>query len=299
MKIKDLTGEIFGKLSVLHRDGTYYYPSGKSCPIWACKCECGNTIHIKGDTLKHTNLLSCGCDESCSVGKRFGKLTIISLPEFKDCSNSRKRIVYKCKCDCGNECVVLRDCLLNNKTKSCGCLNREMAAQRCANRRNRNKFVLKDGYYEVYDENNRMFLIDEDKRSTIENMYWSFNDAGYVHSKYNKQHYLLHRFITQCPDNMVIDHIHGKETRFDNRMSNLRICTNQENTCNQKLSSNNTSGCTGVRKISEAKWTAQIGYKNRKIHLGTYGSFEDAVKARKEAERKYFNEWSYDYSQNI
>ena len=43
----------------------------------------------------------------------------------------------------------------------------------------------------------------------------------------------------------------------------------------------------GVR-MKCGKWVAEIGVNRRKIHLGTFETFEDAIKARKAAEEKYF-----------
>ena len=55
------------------------------------------------------------------------------------------------------------------------------------------------------------------------------------------------------------------------------------------LCKNNTSGVTGVYwEKSTNKWNARIEFQKRKINLGYFSSFEDAVNARKEAEEKYF-----------
>ena len=43
--------------------------------------------------------------------------------------------------------------------------------------------------------------------------------------------------------------------------------------------------------ISSGKWTANIGYQRKQIHLGSFNDFEDAVIARQEAEKKYFKEY--------
>jgi len=65
------------------------------------------------------------------TGKRFGKLTAIEpLKERKN-----KRIVWKCKCDCGNYTKVLSTYLKNGDTKSCGCIKNEQ-----------NKKNLRDSY---------------------------------------------------------------------------------------------------------------------------------------------------------
>jgi hypothetical protein len=54
--MKDITGKVFGRLSVIREAGR----SEKQLVLWECKCECGNTITIKGTYLiKGTQ--SCGC----------------------------------------------------------------------------------------------------------------------------------------------------------------------------------------------------------------------------------------------
>lgn len=53
--------------------------------------------------------------------------------------------------------------------------------------------------------------------------------------------------------------------------------------------SNNTSGCKGVYwNKNEGKWHARITFKNKVHSLGRYENKEDAIKARKEAEEKFF-----------
>ena len=79
-----------------------------------------------------------------------------------------------------------------------------------------------------------------------------------------------------------IDHIDGNRT--NNRIANLRIVNNQDNHKNMKGFSTNTSGCTGVSwSKSKRKWCAYINV-GKMIMIGRYGSFDDAVEARKKAE---------------
>ncbi len=56
---------------------------------------------------------------------------------------------------------------------------------------------------------------------------------------------------------------------------------------NDKLRSDNTSGYKGVYKAID-KWQAKIGFQGNEYYLGTFDNIEDAIKARKEAEEKYF-----------
>jgi len=85
---------------------------------------------------------------------------------------------------------------------------------------------------------------------------------------------------------LQVDHINGRPT--DNRWDNLRLVTQAENSRNCKLPSNNTSGAIGVwRRSADGKWNAEIKKNRKKIYLGSFVNFEDAVKVRKEAEKKY------------
>lgn len=111
----------------------------------------------------------------------------------------------------------------------------------------------------------------------------------------------MHRVIlglTKEDSNLLTDHIHGKETRNDNRKSNLRIATHSQNGMNKGLMINNTSGVTGIGYY-DGLWYSRIGVNSQLILLGTFDNKEDAVKTRKEAEEKYFGEWSYDNSQKM
>lgn len=84
----------------------------------------------------------------------------------------------------------------------------------------------------------------------------------------------------------IIDHINGIPT--DNRISNLRIVTNMENQHNRKMNKNNPSGCTGVTMpLKSNKWLAAITVNHKTINLGRFRHFDDAVAARKAAEKLY------------
>ena len=70
-----------------------------------------------------------------------------------------------------------------------------------------------------------------------------------------------------------------------------------QNQMNAKPRSNNVSKCTGVHyQKDDNKWIATIQIDKKKVHLGTYKNYEEAVSARKQAENKYFMQYSYDNS---
>ena len=81
-----------------------------------------------------------------------------------------------------------------------------------------------------------------------------------------------------------IDHIN--HDRADNRIINLREATASENSKNQTLAKNSTSGVSGVFPHRN-KWQASISSNCKRIHLGTFADKFEAICARKSAERKY------------
>jgi hypothetical protein len=153
-----------------------------------------------------------------------------------------------------------------------------------------------------YDLLGNEFYFDKEDYVKIKDFYWS-DKHGYVVAQTMqfteaRKMMHMHRLIMNAPDDKDVDHInHNKK---DNRKQNLRIVSRQENMCNTSMKSNNKSGVVGVHFDKRfCKWVAQIGYKGKKIYLGSFLKFDDAVKVRKEAEEKYFGEYSYDNSMKI
>lgn len=57
----DLTGQRFGRLTVIERVGTYKSEHTRSRPIWKCQCDCGNYSNVTSADLRTGNTQSCGC----------------------------------------------------------------------------------------------------------------------------------------------------------------------------------------------------------------------------------------------
>lgn len=122
-KMRDLTGQRFGRLTVLHR------VEPKSYPIyWVCQCDCGKIKNIRSSNLTQGLTKSCGCLKNEDlIGQKFNRLTVVELLPDRD--NFRKKI-YKCQCECGNYVNVRSSDLKSGNTKSCGCLNTEKLHER-------------------------------------------------------------------------------------------------------------------------------------------------------------------------
>lgn len=95
--------------------------------------------------------------------------------------------------------------------------------------------------------------------------------------------YLIHH--GNWPENHI-DHLDGNG--LNNAPDNLRDATNQENMRNAKLYKTNKSGTTGVRWRKDiSKWTARICVDGKNLNLGYFTEKEDAIEARKAAEREH------------
>jgi CDGSH-type Zn-finger protein len=122
---KDLTGKIFGKLTVVEYKGKNKFNDS----LWLCTCECGNSKIISGMSLKTSGTKSCGCIKNIDLtGQRFGKLVVMSRAKTpKHIKGNRN--YWLCKCDCGNEKVIsLTNLRAKNHSRSCGCLRHKTAA---------------------------------------------------------------------------------------------------------------------------------------------------------------------------
>lgn len=58
MKVVDLVGQTFARLTVVSRAG-----SQNKKATWLCRCDCGNEVVVKSDNLKTGNTKSCGCQK--------------------------------------------------------------------------------------------------------------------------------------------------------------------------------------------------------------------------------------------
>lgn len=56
-RLIDLTGQRFGRLTVIRRDGT----NKNGSATWLCKCDCGNVKVASGRDLTNGDTKSCGC----------------------------------------------------------------------------------------------------------------------------------------------------------------------------------------------------------------------------------------------
>lgn len=67
MRLVDLTGKVFGRLTAMRRSGT-----SDGCAVWECHCHCGRVLHVGSRSLASGRTKSCGClqrEKASFVGK--------------------------------------------------------------------------------------------------------------------------------------------------------------------------------------------------------------------------------------
>lgn len=164
-KFKDLTGQRFGKLTVIERTTDYIYPSGTKGVRWKCQCDCGKIVEIMTQPLKDGQTKSCGCSKGefislavsdNLIGKKFNHLTVIQRNGYI-VHNDRTTLQWLCKCDCGNQVSATAYQLKNDIIKSCGCLTDNIHHKKCCDDISGQKF-------------NRLTVIKKDE--TKKTLHW-------------------------------------------------------------------------------------------------------------------------------
>lgn len=199
------------------------------------------------------------------TGYRFGKLTVLYRAD-KPQNCKRNADYWLCRCDCGTETVVLGSNLRIGHTKSCGCLRQNNLAGKHIG----GLTVLRrsDKYASRGKRRVRLWECRCDCGSITYKATDTLTSGKYVAcaecaQKHNAACAVLHA-----------GYVDGTQ------IAKIR---------NMKPSAANTSGCRGVSyNRKNDLWEAVIIFKGKRTRLGYFIAFEDAVKARKQAENAIF-----------
>lgn len=146
-------------------------------------------------------------------------------------------------------------------------------------------------------------LVDDGDYEMLMKWCWYFTSTGYAANKGGVDRgriVYMHRYIVDCPEGMVVDHIDGD--KLNNHRGNLRIVTASQNLMNTKrLRKGAKSVFKGVSAAStKGKWRAYIKAYGKYEHLGHFNTEEEAAIAYDAAALKYFGEYaSLNFENNI
>ena len=207
------------------------------------------------------------------VGQRFERLTVIS-----ECGrNSSGKVLWKCICDCGNEKITHTGNLRSKQAMSCGCYNRDLNRERLTTHGLRNS----PEYTTWQSLKNRCTNETSDD-------YKNYGCRGikvcdeWMHD--------FNQFLSDMGNRPSPTHSIDRINVDGNyEPSNCKWATPLEQAKNKRVRSDSKSGAKGVIWDKESgKWRVFIGVNNKIIRIGRFKELADAIKAREEAELKYW-----------
>ena len=127
VSFKDLTGQKFGRLTVIRVAEPHEIKDKAKGTHWFCQCSCGNTTVVTVQNLHGNHTQSCSClhkeklmEYQDITGQKFGKLTVIRTIDERNKAGLR---LWECQCECGHTTVATAALLHSGHKVSCGCVN--------------------------------------------------------------------------------------------------------------------------------------------------------------------------------
>ena len=103
---------------------------------------------------------------------------------------------------------------------------------------------------------------------------WRKTHYGYAIRSRDKV--LLHRLLLSTPKGAVVDHKNGD--KLDNRLSNIRNCSQGQNAQNQSVKSNSRQKYKGIYQKAN-RYVARIKHNYKSIYIGIFETAEEAARA--------------------
>ena len=263
---KDLTGQRFGKLTVVRKTEE----RREGYVVWHCRCDCGRELDVDTKRLSRGTVRDCGCvpkedaRNGCVAedltGKIFGHLTVIERTE-----NRKGRTCWLCRCECGNLKAVTAHDLKAGKVKSCGCGN--FAGNRIRIDLSGKRFGRLTA------------LFPTEKRDRKGSVYWHCRcDCGNETDVTEKR-----TRPRQLPGAAGASRARTRKISPSSSIwwtGPVWKCWKRENTA-----AIIPSGFRGVYQLKNRKYRVDIGFKGKRFYIGCFEDYDDAVRARLEAEK--------------
>lgn len=281
-----------GKAVIVEFSHWHYMPKGGRHHKWKCICDCGNEFIAFGTNIvKEGHTTSCGCERKRRIeegraehfknliptdliGVKFGRLTVESFAGWIDLTESRSS-TWNCICECGNTILMRRGYLTATPIPSCGCYRSEVLREL----RTTHGQTGSPTYVSWMKMKERCNL-----DSYVEQEY--YQDRGItVCKEWNESFEKFLEDMGERPEGKTLDRINGDLGYFK---ENCRWADLTVQAYNRRKRADNSSGRTGVYLNEDGTYDARIGHYGENILLASKVSYEDAVKAREEAELKYY-----------
>ena len=196
-------------------------------------------------------------------GMVFGELTVLERVPSRGANRGAR---WRCRCSCGTECECLGTLLQSGRKRHCGGKShpKKYSTMDISGQR----FGMLTALEPTSERDTKGYVIWKCCCDCGEEVQISYNELRYSNLQSCGCKRREHRKKLQT----YLTHVDG--TSVDILKSS-------------KIPSDNTTGCRGVYLI-RGKYVAKIVFQKKAYYLGSYPDYEDAVKARKEAEQLLF-----------
>jgi hypothetical protein len=212
-------------------------------------------------------------NKTLNIGEKFNRLTILEKSEIYREKTNKIVKGYQCRCECGKEIFAVYSDITSGHTKSCGCYRSEVTRKK----------NFKHG-----------------KRDTAEYKVWlgiRFRCSGTPlalevvpsYTGITCEWISFEKFLEDMGERPTSKHTIERINPEGNYCKeNCKWVDDRSlQAFNQKKRKTNSSGRTGVYPQGN-KWYSKIMKDGKQIYLGSFNSFEEAVKERETAEEKYY-----------
>lgn len=316
-KAKDISGERFGRLIAINSIEERDRYNGSV--IWECKCDCGNNVKVSAGDLTDGRILSCGClkkEHEVEHGKEIGaihvktniiegtnikvigtdKPTKANTSGYKGVLWDRERGKWKAE-------IIFKKkkYYLGRYDKKEDAIKARKEAEEKLHKEFLRNVIFRPNMSEFdnkkINKGGRPLKNFKNKKVgklTVLKIVGKSKNNGYI-------------WRCQCECGNIKDIVstslisgntlscgcyqkeEAKKGLIEKRKKNQVDSTNLGLIASDKVRKNNTSGVPGVYFDKQKKrWRSYIRCQGKNYFLGLYDKFEDAVKARKEAEERLF-----------
>lgn len=198
------------------------------------------------------------------TGKKFNRLAVL---KFSHNSPMNGGAIWECICDCGSTSFVDGSSLSRNLIKSCGCLKKESKGFAGTHK------MSKQPIY-------RRWVSMKARCNCVNSTgYHNYGGKGITYSPEWEEFEHFHKDMgPSFHEDLELDRI---DVKGNYCKENCRWVTKQENSYNKNLKENNVSGKSGVSfDQTQKRWRAYINKDRKRIELGYFDNFKDAVEVR-------------------
>jgi hypothetical protein len=198
------------------------------------------------------------------TGQVFGKLTVVEQAG----RDKLKKVLWRCKCECGSETVVVSGSLVTGNTTSCGCVIP-----------NFKHGGWKNASYNTWRAMMRRCYKTQDK---------DYPRYGGVGVKVCPQWHEYAGFVADMGEPAGDETLDRKDTYDDYTPENCRWAGVQTQNRNVRVRSSSKTGVTGVSKTVSGSFMAKVTVGKKSFYSKCFATVQEAAAARKELERLYW-----------